>query len=156
MKLTSFASAFSGIKHVALVALSAGLITSAWAKPVPANLGYGLDKLVESDLMLKAGGANKGMQLYNGYATQQAAAYAERAITNADGRFKVDITLSGKVTLEELRVRCNRSSLRSKLHRLIRRIAALASLKAGCRWRRALPSRKCPGLDRYFWPSNLA
>ncbi len=76
--------------------------SSLWAKPVPDNMGYGLDKLVESDLAIKSGAASEGT-LVNGYATQEAASYAERAITNsADGRILIDITLTGKVAVDKM------------------------------------------------------
>ena len=77
-------------------------LSSLSAKPVPDNLGYGLDKLVESNLALKAGGLAKGAGLYNGYATPEAASYASMAIANEDGRFMVDITLNGRVSVEQL------------------------------------------------------
>ncbi len=87
----------------AILCLAAvSLISPLWAKPVPENLGYGLDKLVASDLAIKAG-LGKKAQLFNGYATEAAALTAEAAISAADGRFMVDITLTGKVSLSEMR-----------------------------------------------------
>ncbi len=79
-----------------------GYAAPAGAKPVPENLGYGMDKLVESDLALKAGRNQRGLRLFNGYATQEAANYAARAIASEDGRFMIDITLTGKVPVEKL------------------------------------------------------
>lgn len=73
-----------------------------WAKPIPANLGYGLDKLVESNVALREAAARGGQlrSSYNGYATQEAASYAASAVSSEDGRFLVDITLTGKVAFD--------------------------------------------------------
>jgi hypothetical protein len=97
------------------------------ATPVPQNLGNGLDKLVESNLILKGqlaapeikgapagskpanvsaarkGAASKPVT-FNGYATQQAANYAAAAIADPlTNRFMVDIPLSGKVPFDQAR-----------------------------------------------------
>ena len=98
------------IPRLLIVALgSAALFTASLnAGSIPQNLGYGLDKLVESNLQLKAQGkgAKKGGRVegaYNGYATEAAADYAAAAITDpSSGRFLVDITLSGRVPLGEV------------------------------------------------------
>ncbi|MBA3830565.1 MAG: S8 family serine peptidase [Chthoniobacterales bacterium] len=90
------------------VSLCLGLAaTSLQARPVPQNLAGGLDALVESNLALKAQANSKGAPtaaLYNGYATQRAADYAERAIQDAGtGRFLVDIYPSNnRVNAEKL------------------------------------------------------
>ncbi len=72
---------------------------------MPQNLAGGLDKLVESNLTLKAAAA-KGTApsvLYNGYATQEAANYAALAIQDSKTkRFLVDIHPSGRVPLNTL------------------------------------------------------
>ncbi len=90
------------------------------AKPVPENLGNGLDKIVESNLILKGvlpappadpaakpnGStivAGKKVTTYNGYATRQAANYAANAITQpASKHFMVDIHLSGNVSFDDV------------------------------------------------------
>src|ERR1700736_3967306 len=98
------------------IAISVCLVgLSVSAKPVPDNLGNGLDKLVESSLILqgkipappadpsaKPDGtiivAGKNIAIYNGYATRQAANYAAHAIADpASKHFMVDIHLSGTV-----------------------------------------------------------
>lgn len=73
------------------------------AKPIPENLGYGLDKLVASRVAFKEARAkgvskdvagaftSKGVK----YADADAAALADSAITHEDGRVLVDVTLSG-------------------------------------------------------------
>jgi hypothetical protein len=82
MKLISSSQSLTGARRVASVVACAGLFASACvvsAKPVPDNLGYGLDKLVESNIALKSG-SGKGAQLFNGYATEEAANLAAAAI----------------------------------------------------------------------------
>jgi len=80
----------------------AALVGQAQATNVPQNLGYGLDKLVESNIALK-NPARTGA-LYNGYASEAAAYYAGEAITDAaTGRFLVDVTLSGRVSLNDVK-----------------------------------------------------
>src|SRR3954447_14423234 len=89
-----------------------GLITaSVHAATIPQNLGYGLDKLVESHLTLKAqneAALKAGQQPqaggeYNGYTTEAAASYAAMAITEPNtGRLLVDITLRGDVPIERV------------------------------------------------------
>jgi subtilase family protein len=77
---------------------------SLWATPVPQNLGNGLDKLVESNLTLKAAQARgSAITTFNGYATQQAADYAKGAIMDGQHRPLVRIHLDGTVGLEQLR-----------------------------------------------------
>ena len=99
---------------LSLGALFALLTTSAFATNLPQNLGYGLDKLVESNLILKTQTAQKvaaakgrkvepAVGAFSGYATQEAETYAAMAIMADDGRFMVDITLSGKVSFDEMR-----------------------------------------------------
>jgi hypothetical protein len=99
----------AGRALLVLAAFGVFATSSLFATDIPKNLGYGLDKLVESNLILKGQGGDKGKKKsslvgdFNGYATQEAANYAAMAIMAKDGRVKVDITLSGKVALEELR-----------------------------------------------------
>ncbi len=99
------------IRNLALLAfVSTGLLTtSLQAGTVPQNLGYGLDKLVESHVSLKAQNAARKagepeiVGSYNGWATEVAAGYAADAISDAGtGRFLVDITLRGTVGVEQM------------------------------------------------------
>ena len=83
-------------------------VPAARAGTVPQNLGYGLDKLVESNLQLQGklvttDGA-PAVAAYNGYATEAAANAAARAITESGtGRLLVDITLGGNVPFDKVR-----------------------------------------------------
>ena len=99
------------IKRFALLTLSAAwlLTTALQAGTVPQNLGYGLDKLVESHLELKTQNAARKpgeaeiVGSYNGWTTEVAAGYAADAITDAStGRFLVDITLRGTTPLDQV------------------------------------------------------
>ena len=78
------------------------------AGTIPQNLGYGLDKLVESNLQLQGkvpttDGA-PAVAAYNGYATEAAANVAAQAITESGtGRLLVDITLGGNVAFDKVR-----------------------------------------------------
>ncbi len=105
MKLaSSLFSSCARVRRATFLTICVGLVaavSAVWAKPVPDNLGYGLDKLIESDLAIKAG-LEKGAQLYNGYATEVAAVTAEAAISSGDGRFLIDITLTGRVPVDKL------------------------------------------------------
>ena len=95
-------------KRSTLVCLGLGLsliVGRLDARPVPQNLAGGLDKLVESNLILKAAAAQGAAPsvLYNGYATQEAANYAALAIQDSETkRFLVDIHPSGRVPLDRL------------------------------------------------------
>ena len=85
-------------------ALTLALSSVASATDVPQNLGYGLDKLVESRVQLKAG--HQPEHLYDGYTTEAAAYYASQAITDAEsGRVLVDVTLNGRESLDDVRAR---------------------------------------------------
>jgi hypothetical protein len=76
--------------------LAVFITVSASARPVPQNLGNGLEKLVESNLLLNAGAPGT----FGGYATKQAANYASMAlIDKTTGRYLVDIYLTGQVPL---------------------------------------------------------
>src|SRR3954462_11914943 len=85
---------------VALGALSLGLfVTGANARPVPQNLAGGLGTLVESNMAVKQ---NSTAAIYNGYATPEAANYADLAIQDtATKRFLVDIHPSGRASFDE-------------------------------------------------------
>jgi len=100
-----------------LVCLIASILS---AKPVPENLGNGLDKLVESNLILKGiipplpadpvakpNGrvivAGKNVTTYDGYATRPAANYGRHAITNPVSKnYMVDIVLSGTIPFADV------------------------------------------------------
>ncbi|MEO7431281.1 MAG: S8 family serine peptidase [Dokdonella sp.] len=95
-------------RHINGGVLAVGIAAALFAtplfarQPVPQNLGYGLDKLVQSDVALRSGGAIG--PLFNGYATQAAADYAARAIKDAaTGRVLVDIVLNGRVPVATVR-----------------------------------------------------
>ena len=85
-----FASLFLGLAAASLQ-----------ARPVPQNLAGGLGALVESNLAVKA---QPDTARFNGYATQQAADYANLAIQDAEtGRFLVDIyPTNDRVNAEKL------------------------------------------------------
>ena len=77
---------------------------SAHAKPVPSNLGNGLDKLVESNLAVAAaqrkGVALSGAVTVNGktYTDEQTAGYPAHALSDAtSGRVMVRINTDGTV-----------------------------------------------------------
>ncbi len=98
------------------------LAGSLLATPVPANLGNGLGKLVESNLILKGQievvdgqvrllpssgkGANRAARVgeFNGYATPEAASYGALGLTEATtGRLLVRITLNGRLSADALK-----------------------------------------------------
>jgi hypothetical protein len=105
---------------ILFTALFSTIALSLFAKPVPDNLGNGLDKIVESNLILQgtipappadpsarpngtAMVAGKRVTTYNGYATRQAANYAAHAITDAASKhLMVDIHLSGTVPFADV------------------------------------------------------
>lgn len=78
-----------------------GLAAPSFAKrPVPQNLSNGLDKLVESNLAVKAGVP----PAFDGFTTRQAASYAKMALTDKiTGRYLVDVMPDGRVPLAALR-----------------------------------------------------
>ena len=85
---------------IALGAFCLGLlVTAADARPVPQNLAGGLGTLVESNIAVKQ---NKTAAIYNGYATPEAANYADLAIQDtATKRFLVDIHPSGRASFDD-------------------------------------------------------
>lgn len=94
---TSFGPLFQA---ALIVAFAICLAVPASAKrAVPENLGNGLDRLVESNLAVKAGAPAN----INGFATTQAASYATMALVDkATGRYVVDIVPDGSVPLATL------------------------------------------------------
>jgi hypothetical protein len=101
-------------KHISVIgralpvgALFALLASSVFATDVPQNLGNGLDKLVASNLALKAqakGGRTSAIAQFNGYATEEAANAAASAIADlATNRFLVDIHPNGRVPFQQLK-----------------------------------------------------
>src|SRR4051812_6500047 len=97
MKVTSLPQPFRTACVLGVAVLSATFISSISAKPIPANIDSGLEKLVESNLALKAAPAKGGKSAvgqFNGYVTEEAASYAAAAVSDPDsGRFVVDITV---------------------------------------------------------------
>ena len=75
---------------------------------MPDNVDFGLTKLVESNLTIRDAAARgpkavAGVAIYNGFASELAASYAEDAIQDEEsGRYMVDIFLSGHVGLDDL------------------------------------------------------
>ncbi len=93
------------VRNILVVSILAALFATPLQahQTVPQNLGYGLDFLVASESALRS--SNPPVQLYNGYASEQAALYASRAITDsASGRVLVDITLSGAAEVKSVRL----------------------------------------------------
>ncbi|HEX6833915.1 MAG TPA: S8 family serine peptidase, partial [Rudaea sp.] len=86
-------------------ALAAAVVLSAtspaaFAATVPQNLGYGLDKLVESNQLIKQ---HPERAVFGGFASEAAQDYAGRAITDPDtGRVTVDILPSGRIAFDRL------------------------------------------------------
>lgn len=84
------------------------------AVPVPENLAGGLGSLVESNVALKnAQGSHLKPHTYIGadgraYITQQAAAFADDAIRDDQGRFMVRAHLSGLVSFERVKAAVSR------------------------------------------------
>jgi hypothetical protein len=79
-----------------LFAISIFFASSALAKrAIPENLGNGLDKLVESNLAIKAGVPGN----FNGFTSQVAAEYAAMALVDAaTGKYLVDIMPDGRAS----------------------------------------------------------
>ncbi|MEP6483425.1 MAG: choice-of-anchor X domain-containing protein [Rudaea sp.] len=66
----------------------------------PQNLGYGLDKLVESHQIVKQ---HPERAAFGGFATEEAQTYASQAIAEADsGRLTVDILPSGRMNFDTM------------------------------------------------------
>jgi hypothetical protein len=85
----------------AATALALLLASPLYAATAPQNLGFGLDKLVESRAIVKG---NATLGIYGGYATEQAASYASMAITDPDSdRVLVDIVPTGKLDFDALK-----------------------------------------------------
>lgn len=75
---------------------------TTYAKEFPKNLGYGLDTLVESSAALRSG--NAPSNLFDGYTTEAAAYYGNRAIREEGSeRVMVDIVLNGRLPLATVR-----------------------------------------------------
>lgn len=78
------------------------------ATPVPKNLGNGLDKLVESNLTLKAEAQTRGLKggqraigAYNGYATEHAAKFAAASLGDDQGRLLVRVNFDGRLSVKD-------------------------------------------------------
>ena len=90
-------------RMVVAVTLALSFASVAHASDVPQNLGYGLDKLVESRVMQRRHPTADSAK-FNGWATAEAASYAANAITDEmTGRFMVDVVLDGTVNIEDAR-----------------------------------------------------
>lgn len=73
--------------------------TALAKRAVPENLGNGLDKLVESNVLLSAGAP----ALFDGFATKQAASIAKHALKDSvTGKYVVDVMPDGSVPLATL------------------------------------------------------
>ncbi len=95
----------SKARNILAVGILAALCTAPLQarQTVPQNMGYGLDVLIQSDTALRS--STPPVQLFNGYASAQAAMYASRAITDsASGRVLIDITLNGAVEMVKVRM----------------------------------------------------
>src|SRR5689334_1607215 len=104
MKVTSLPQTFRTACVLGVAVISATFLHSLSAKPIPDNIDLGLQKLVESNLALKASAAKGQIAAgqFNGYATEEAASYAEAAVTEPDsGRVVVDITLRGHAKFDD-------------------------------------------------------
>lgn len=90
-----------------LVALAALNCETTQARPVPANLGNGLDKLVASDLAINNANGRQlpGLVNFNGksYTDEATAMVAASSLGDAKGRLLVRITLNGKFNLKQTR-----------------------------------------------------
>ncbi|HEX8489966.1 MAG TPA: hypothetical protein VF626_03010, partial [Chthoniobacterales bacterium] len=98
---TQTSSSFGPLYKAAVtLTIAICLAVPALAKrAVPDNLGNGLDKLVESNLAIKAGLPGN----FDGFASRQAAAYAKLALSDKiTGKYLVDIMLDGRVPLATL------------------------------------------------------
>ncbi len=83
----------------AIALLATALVIPAFAIDVPQNCGNGLDELVRSNNMILSGVQG----IYNGYATEKAAGYAQLAIQDQDtGKFLVDIHLDGSANANDM------------------------------------------------------
>jgi hypothetical protein len=86
----------------ALLLLSLGAATLS-AKPIPGNLGNGLDSLAESRTLIKGGKVTAAtVKSFGGYATARAQTVSQLAHTDSTGRVLVDIYLNGRVPLVKL------------------------------------------------------
>lgn len=100
VRLTTFC-----VATVSVFALLSGQVTQA--KPIPSNLGNGLDKLVVSDMAVTKAKAS-GVRLKNSvtvnnkvYTDEVAAAVAQNSLSDSQGRLLVRVTLNGSATLAE-------------------------------------------------------
>ncbi|MGI9087775.1 MAG: S8 family serine peptidase [Chthoniobacterales bacterium] len=90
-----------------IVAVSFGIAAgSLYAKPVPANLGNGLDRLVQSHLDLQAASKRAKINSVRGqdgksYTTEENAILANLALTDAQDRLLVRINFDGQMTVDD-------------------------------------------------------
>jgi hypothetical protein len=90
----------ASLLKAAILMFVIGLVAiSASAKPVPDNLGNGLDKLVQSNLAIRAGAPAP----FHGFTTKEAESYAKIAlIDEITLKYLVDIMPNGKVPIATL------------------------------------------------------
>ena len=81
------------------------VVTTVSATDVPKNLGNDLDKLVASNIALKAAQRNhQKIATYNGFATERAALASDMAIRDAaSNKYLVDIHPSGRMPFNKLK-----------------------------------------------------
>src|SRR2546426_12800256 len=95
---------------LALVLLIGLHLATAQARPVPQNLGNGLDKLVENNLIQQgkitaapATSQTSSFSIYKASVAKQAASFSSRALTDATtGRYLVEIMPNGRVPVSTL------------------------------------------------------
>ncbi len=101
------------LRALSLACMAGGIAlvsaTSLRAKPVPSNLGNGLDRIIESDLALQeARATNKTVQTFASasgktYVNAETAALANLALGDEQGRLLVRINPDGTKDVKELR-----------------------------------------------------
>ena len=92
-----------------LLVLLAASALGLSAKPIPSNLGNGLDKIVESRYLVKTNAVTAAtVQSLGGFATEEAANAAVLAQLDSSGRYLVDVYLNGKIPLIKLQAALKR------------------------------------------------
>lgn len=100
MKITSTYSILTRLAWTAPAAACLALFASPLsAKPIPDNLGNGLDKLVESRVAARSGAKNL---VDNRYVSEEAAVVAASAIADDNERVLVRVNPNGQIPLKKL------------------------------------------------------